>query len=329
MKVLITGGLGYIGSHLRYLLENKGHQVAVLDLKNGHDLRIKEHIVKLFELHLNFDAVVHLAAKISVPESEIMPAYYYDHNTTTIVKLMDVMNKFNCKNLVFSSTAAVYDFDEKNSNNLSETSPIHPHSIYGHSKLMAENILQRLSNKMGINHIIFRFFNVAGTNDAVKLPDRHPHLLPVLMDKYSEGEKISIFGRDYETPDGTCVRDYVHVDDICSAINMALVKLVNCEKYANIINLGTSSGYSVKEVFDVFNKTLDVSDIRHPSGITAEKIRHLDDVNIEKRLEFEYEPRRAGDPASLIADHSRATVELGWKPTYGLEEMISTTIKYW
>ena len=303
MKVLITGGSGYIGSHLSYYLKELGHTVTTIDLKDGFDLKVKRDITSIFEFNDGFDSVVHLAAKISVPESEISPVDYYNNNTLTMVPLLEVMAEFGCKHIIFSSTAAVYNPTETP---LVENSRTNPESIYGHTKLVAENILSRLAIKLGINYVIFRFFNVAGTNEHVRLPDEHPHIIPVIARKHRNDDHLVIYGNDYPTPDKTCVRDYIHVDDICSAISKGLDKLSEDSSYNNTINLGTGRGYSVLDIVRAFNGCVDVNN----------------------PLVYEYSDRRPGDPPYLVANYDKAIKDLNWSPTRSLRDIISSHIMY-
>lgn len=303
MKVLITGGRGYIGKHLQYYLESLGHKITIYDIKDGYDLKQYYILYDVFKLNRGFDAVVHLGALISVPESESQPIEYYDTNTSTMLNILKVMNKFNTKNLIFASTAAVYDFDTS-IKLLTEESNIKPHSIYGHSKFLAEQLLERIGPKFNINYVIFRFFNVAGTNKHVDYKDPNYHLIPTIINKYMSGEKISIFGDDYETQDGTCVRDYIHVDDICSAIYLALNKFIDCDQ-RDIINLGTGSGYSVKEVIDSFNLIL----------------KDQNKIPIESVIR----DRRPGDPGLLVTNNDKAYQKLGWVPKHDLNSILKSS----
>ena len=296
MKIIVTGGEGYIGSHLVKMLKWDGHEVISIDLQNGQDLRNPETYQHIFRE--GADAVVHLAAFISVPESEEKKIEYYINNAEISGPLINLMAENGIRKLIFASTAAVY---APRNDVLDENSPLESASVYGRSKHLAEDIIQRLCPRRGIDYSIFRFFNVGGTTQEIARPDTFPHLIPVLLEKYQKCEPVYIYGQNYDTPDGTCVRDYIHVCDICTALMRSLIK----GEKNQIFNLGTETGYSVKEVFDKFNEILS------SRGIYDE-------------LVYINAPRRSGDPDRLVASNEKAQRLLGWYPTYNMADIINT-----
>lgn len=299
MNVLVTGDKGYIGTHLCYLLKSKGYKIISFDFKNDVDVVDSEDLLNVFKSH-KIDAVVHLAALISVPESEIYYDIYYRNNSVGTYELLLAMSDNNCNKLIFASTAAVYDFNNVDGS-LTEDQPVNSASIYGHTKYLAEQFIEKMCPKFDCDYTIFRFFNVAGTCDEVARPDRHPHLIPAIIKRHLDDKPVNVYGTNYPTKDGTCIRDYVHVMDICNAIWLALEK-GECNE---IINLGTNTGYSVKEVIYKFDQLVE------------------DDVKMDLLK------RREGDPPYLVASNEKAKRVLGWSPKYTLEDMISSTLKYW
>ncbi len=301
--ILVTGGAGYIGSHTVRLLASQGRKVVVLDnLVFGHDRAIvdrdvelvvgdvgdQELVRSLFSKH-GFGAVIHFAAYAYVGESVTNPLKYYQNNTAEPIKLLQVMQEFGCKVFVFSSTCATYGVPDKLP--ITETNQQSPINPYGQSKLMVEKILADCDTAWGLRSACLRYFNASGCSpDGLIGEDHDPetHLIPrVLMAVTGEIEYLEVFGTDYETPDGTCIRDYIHVEDLADAHARALDHLaaggisVRC-------NLGTGVGVSVKEI---------ISAVEEITG---------------KTVPVKYGPRRAGDPASLVADPKLAKELLGW-----------------
>lgn len=284
--ILITGSSGYIGSFLKQKLDLENIKYIGFDLKEYKDIRKREDLEDVFKNN-NIDVVVHLAAYISVPESMEKPLEYYENNTNSMVLLLDIMNKYNCKNIIFSSTANVYKTID---NTVDEESETFINSVYGHSKLLSEQILEQIAPKYNMNYIIYRFFNVAGKKII------GDHLIPMLHNCSKNNKIFNIFGGDYNTADGTCVRDYVSVLDIVEGIYLGIKKLKKEDIYREIINLGSGNGYSVKEIVDIFRKS-------YP-------------------LEYKISPRREGDPPSLTASNEKAFKELGWVTKYNIDDII-------
>ena len=306
MKLLVVGGAGYIGSHMVKLLLGAGHEVVVLDnLSSGHrsslvggvfvqgDLANPTVLERLFLAH-RFDAVFHFASFIEVGESVSNPAKYYRNNFTNTLNLIDAMIRANVKRLVFSSSAAI--FGEPEHTPIKEDHKCDPTNAYGRSKLMVEQALQDYDRAYEFKSICLRYFNAAGADPMGEIGERHDpetHLIPILLQVASgRRRQVKIFGRDYDTPDGTCIRDYIHVQDLCHAHLQALNYLVDAGK-SDAFNLGNGQGFSVQEVLSTVQR------------ITA------------RRVKAEDAPRRAGDPARLVANSSKATRILGWKPQYG------------
>lgn len=306
--ILVFGGAGYIGSHTVKHLMDAGYKPVVADnLVYGHkeavpkevpfelvDLADLRRITNLFRKY-QFDAVIHFAAFAYVGESVTEPAKYYYNNVVGTLNLLDVMMAAGVKNIVFSSTCATYGepvytpIDEKHPQN-----PINP---YGQSKLIIEKVFADYERAYGLHWIALRYFNAAGAGEGIgESHDPETHLIPLVLRAITTGDTVSVFGTDYDTSDGTCIRDYIHVNDLAYAHRLAMEKLSN---YSGAINLGTGLGSSVKEVLKVSEKV---------SG---------------KSCKVNYTDRRAGDPASLFAANEKAKQILGWIPKYGIEEIIS------
>lgn len=311
--ILVMGGAGYIGSHtVKHLLDN-GYEVVVADnLIYGHreavdkrakfvhaDLADLLSLKRLFDEN-KIDAVVHFAAFAYVGESVSEPEKYYYNNVIGTVNLLHTMLAHNVKKIVFSSTCATYGepqytpIDEKH-----QQMPINP---YGRTKLMIEQIFSDYEKAYGLRHIALRYFNAAGCSADGSIGESHTpetHLIPLVLKAIlGKRENIKVFGTDYDTPDGTCIRDYIHVEDLALAHRLALEKL---DSFSGCINLGTGIGTSVKEIINA-----------------AEKVS-------AKKCPVEYVSRRAGDPARLFADNTKAKEILGWKPEYtDIEDIIRT-----
>lgn len=302
-RVLVVGGAGYIGSHMVWVLRQRGAHVVVLDdLSSGHaDAVLDAELVvakmddkavleRLFKEHA-FDAVMHFASFIQVGESMSQPSMYYLNNVADTLVLLDTMRDHGVGRFIFSSTAAV--FGQPTYTPLDEDHPHQPINPYGWSKSIVEHVLSEYSRSYGIRAVSLRYFNAAGAHPDGILGERHPvetHLIPlVLQVATGQREFISVMGTDYDTPDGTCVRDYVHVMDLADAHDRALRYLADGGG-TTAFNLGNGSGYSVAEVIEA---------CRTVTG---------------KPIEVRYAPRRAGDPAVLVADARRARELLGWQP---------------
>ncbi len=316
--ILITGGAGYIGSHCTLDLVKAGFECVVLDsLSEGHkealqtDNFAQADLSKIDQIRAVFDkypikAVIHFAAYCYVGESVTNPEKYYYNNVVNTLNLLQVMKENNVKNIVFSSTCATYGnpkytpIDEKHPQN-----PINP---YGTTKLMIEKILQDYDKAYGLKYIALRYFNASGADNQAEIGESHlieTHLIPlVLQVAQQKRDSIKIFGEDYDTPDGTCVRDYIHVNDLAQAHRLAVKKLLEGSK-SDYYNLGIGKGYSVKEIIEVSEK------------VTGKKINK------------EIADRREGDPPVLLADNKKAKTELGWKPEFTEIEDIITTAWNW
>lgn len=313
LHVLVVGGAGYIGSHMVKQLAKSGCKVTTLDnLVSGHrdavlhgdfvlgDLADKPMLRSLFSSQ-QFDAVMHFASFIQVGESVVKPAMYYENNVANTLNLLDCMQQAGVKKFIFSSTAAT--FGEPQYSPIDERHPQVPINPYGRSKLIVEQILEDYERAYGLQSVCLRYFNAAGADPEGELGERHEpetHLVPLILQAASgRRPSISVFGRDYDTPDGTCVRDYIHITDLCEAHWLALKSLINgagSQRY----NLGNGQGFSVQEVIE--------SALR----VTGRSIEVID------------APRRAGDPAVLVADSTLAIQKLGWQPKYSdLDLMIS------
>lgn len=303
--VLVIGGAGYIGSHMLLALQQKGIQVTVLDnLSNGHadavlygDLVVGDvaDTVLLDQIFTQntIDAVLHFASFIQVGESVTDPAKYYVNNVSNTIGLLNAMQRHGVKNLVFSSTAAT--FGEPQYNPIDERHPQHPINPYGRSKWMVEQLLQDYEQAYGLHSVCLRYFNAAGAHPEGLVGERHEpetHLIPLILQAASgKRSHITVFGRDYDTPDGTCIRDYIHVMDLVQAHVQALEFLDKEHTSANF-NLGNGEGFSVQQVLDV-----------------ARAVTGKDFVVQEGA-------RRAGDPARLVASSALARKVLGWQPQY-------------
>jgi len=305
MKILVVGGAGYIGSHMVKMLSLAGHDVVTLDnLSNGYEDAVKygefvkgdiadsELLNELFSDN-KFDGVMHFASYIQVGESVEKPSMYYKNNVTNTQVLLDAMVEYGIKSFIFSSTAAT--FGEPEYIPIDEAHPQKPINPYGHSKLMVEQILADFDHAYGLKSVSLRYFNAAGADADGELGERHipeTHLVPLVLQAASgRRDNIAIFGTDYDTPDGTCVRDYIHINDLCSAHLLGLEHLV-AGGDSKAYNMGNGQGYSIKEVIDV-----------------AKKVTGND-------FEVKLAERRDGDPAKLVADSSLLQKELGWAPQY-------------
>ncbi|ACI18430.1 UDP-glucose 4-epimerase GalE [Dictyoglomus thermophilum] len=312
--ILVTGGAGYIGSHVVKELLKKGYKVVVLDnLQKGHkkavltpyfenvDLKEKNLLKGVFEKY-EIDAIMHFAALSTVGESMREPFKYYENNILGGLNLLELMKDHNIKYFIFSSTAAVYG--EPQVIPIPEDHPKNPTNVYGSSKLMFEEILNWYDRIYGIKYVSLRYFNAAGADPEGELGEDHrpeTHLIPiVLKTALGQREYVEIYGTDYPTPDGTCIRDYIHVVDLAEAHILALEALFDGMS-SEIFNLGNERGYSVREVISI-----------------AEKV-------VGQKIPVKEGQRRPGDPAVLIASSNKIKKNLKWKPKFNdLETMIST-----
>lgn len=304
--ILIVGGAGYIGSHTNRLLNRQGFKTIVFDnLETGHkefigkskffrgDLRNIGDIEKCFEEYPNIKAVIHFAAYAYVGESVKNPMKYYKNNVIGTINLLEIMKKFNCKNIVFSSTCATYGIPKDIP--ISEEHPQKPINPYGKSKYMIEQILFDYEKAYGLKYVIFRYFNAAGASyDSTIGEDHTPetHIIPLLLDVALKRKSfIEIYGNDYDTKDGTCIRDYIHVEDLANAHYLG-VKYLFEKNSSNIYNLSNGRGFSVKELVETV------------------------EIVTKKEIPYKICPRRVGDPAILIGSYKKAENELGWNRKY-------------
>lgn len=315
MTILVLGGAGYIGSHTVYELIDNGEDVVIIDnLLTGHeeavhpkarfykgDIRDKEFLDSVFKKE-KIDAVIHFAASSLVGESMEKPLKYYDNNLCGTKILLDSMVEHGIDKIVFSSTAAVYGEPERIP--ILETDTTEPTNTYGETKLSMEKMFKWVGKAHGLRYVSLRYFNACGAHVSGKIGEDHnpeSHLIPLILQvPNGKREFISIFGEDYQTKDGTCIRDYIHVTDLAQAHILAVKYLQNGGE-SDIFNLGNGIGFSVKEVIETARR---VTQNAIPAKVT---------------------PRRAGDPAKLIASSDKAKKVLGWKPQHAeLDEIIST-----
>jgi UDP-glucose 4-epimerase len=315
MRVLVVGGAGYIGSHTVYELIKNHQEVIILDnLSSGYmelvhpeakfyqgDIRLKADVVNVFKKE-KIDVVMHFAAKIIVPESVQIPLEYYYNNVEGVRVLLEVMNEFNVKKFVFSSTAAVYGEASGVCQEDMVTKPINP---YGETKLACEKMISWVANAHDFKYVVFRYFNVAGADKSLKIglmKDQLTHLIPVAIQGIiGIRDHLTIYGNDYPTKDGTCIRDYIHVSDLAYAHVLGAHYLFDGGK-SETINLGSSTGYTVLEVAQAVN---DIAPLKVVIG-----------------------PRRDGDPAELIASNEKARRILKWVPKYSLKDIVLSDYNY-
>lgn len=310
MKILVIGGAGYIGSHMVKMLKQFDCSVTTLDdLSGGHRNAVLfgdfikgsfgDYEVLNAVLSRGFDAVMHFASFIQVGESVQHPDKYYRNNLANTLALLDVMRLHGVNKLIFSSTAAI--FGEPEYIPIDENHPKKPINPYGYSKLIVEQILSDYDRAYGLKSVCLRYFNAAGADPEGELGERHnpeTHLIPLILEVVrGRRSHVSVFGRDYDTPDGTCIRDYIHVNDLCFAHFLALKSLMSGQ-CSQVFNLGNGNGFSVQQVID------------SAQLISGKAIRVLD------------MPRRNGDPAQLVADSSKARKLLDWQPRFSDLETI-------
>lgn len=320
MNVLLTGGLGFIGSHCAVELIKQNYQVIIIDnlsnssidvlenIKNitnvkpifyNYDLTNEPQINDVFNNH-HIDTVINLVGYKAVGESVTNPLKYYDNNITSLLVLIKIMNKYHVKNLIFSSSATVYGHPETLP--LTEDCKVNVLNPYGQTKLMSELILRDCQKAYDLNVTILRYFNPVGAHPSGLLGENPTsiatNLFPVIINCYKQNQPIFVFGSDYDTKDGTGVRDYIHVCDLAVGHIMAMYNIDKLKIY----NLGTGQGYSVLDIINGFEKYI--------------------------KLSYEFKDRRPGDSAIVYADPQKANIELGWVTQYNLDNMIQHTIKY-
>ncbi|WP_087118611.1 UDP-glucose 4-epimerase GalE [Ligilactobacillus salivarius] len=320
MATLVLGGAGYIGSHTVDRLIEKGEKTIVVDsLVTGHrqavnkdakfyqgDIADKDFMRQVFKENSDIDAVIHFAAYSLVAESMKKPLKYFDNNTAGMVKLLEVMNEFSIDKIVFSSTAATYGIPETVP--IKETTPQNPINPYGESKLMMEKIMRWADKAYGIKFVPLRYFNVAGAKPDGSIGEDHmpeTHLLPIVLQvAMGKRDKLQIFGDDYNTPDGTNIRDYVHPLDLADAHILA-VDYLKAGNPSTAFNLGSSTGFSNREILEAARKVTN------------------------KEIPAEIAPRRGGDPDVLVASSTKAREVLGWKPQFDdISKIIETAWKW-
>ncbi len=312
--ILIVGGAGYIGSHINKFLHSQGKKTLVLDnLSYGHsefvkwgefiegDLSDEKLLSQIFEKY-PIDAVMHFAAFTYVGESVENPQKYYKNNLENTLNLLNVMKDYHVNKFIFSSTCAVYGEPEKLP--LSEDHPLNPVNPYGNTKLMVEKILEDYSQAYNFNYVSLRYFNAAGADPDMEIGEWHnpeTHLIPLVLDAASgRRESVSIYGTDYPTPDGTCIRDYIHVLDLAQAHYKAL-EYLNENNNSQVFNLGNGNGFSVKEIIETCQE------------VTGRKIKVIEDAP------------RPGDPPILVGSSQKARKMLGWNPKWtNIKDIIST-----
>jgi len=315
--ILVTGGAGYIGSHVVKELLRQNHKPIVFDnLQTGHrkatknvlfiegDLSDREKLAEAFQAN-SIDAVMHFAADCLVGESVDDPVKYFNNNVKNSLKLIEMMEEFSVMKIVFSSSAAVYG--EPKQIPISEAHPCAPTNPYGETKWIIEKVLQTFHEGGKLNFISLRYFNAAGADPEGELGEDHypeTHLIPFVIKATLDGTSVPVFGTDYDTSDGTCIRDYIHVTDLAQAHILALKKLDQW-KMSGTYNLGNGNGYSVREVMETVKK------------VTGRKVAAIDS------------PRRPGDPARLVAGSEKIKEELGWIPRYPDLEAIVETAYHW
>ena len=303
--ILVTGGLGYLGSHICKYLRKDGYKVIVYDRNHipshryfdsfyPHDIRDKFYVVKAFRQN-KIDAVIHLAGRIEVGESMKHPTEFWDNNVAGTATLLNVMNEFGVKNIVFSSTAAVY---EPTDYPIREENRFANNSVYGNTKIACERMIQ--DSKM--NYGIFRYFNLAGCDPEIDIGENHEpetHLIPNIFENINN---FVVNGNDYLTDDGTCVRDYVHITDVAYAHIKGLERVLKDKSF--ILNLGTGKGHSILEIIDI---------VEQATG---------------KKVNYTFGPKREGDPDYLVANVDRAKELLGYLPKHDIQSIVETAYKW-
>jgi UDP-glucose 4-epimerase len=318
MKILVVGGAGYIGSHMIKRFQDTDHQIEVLDnLSTGFEVNTQNYKLHVCDLSNkdqvhqilkdnNYESIMHFASFINVGESYIYPKKYYDNNVINTLNLLDCMVDLKISNFIFSSTAAVYG--EPSSTPIKEDQNIAPVNPYGNTKAIVEKILKDYDEAYGLKYISLRYFNACGAHIDGTIGERHDpetHLIPLILQSASGRRKeFKVYGDDYDTKDGTCVRDYIHVMDLAEAHLLSLEKLIKNQK-SDIFNIGNNKGFSVKEI------------IRMAERVTQSKIP------------YEITSRRKGDPSELIADNKKISENLNWSANYSDLKTILETAWEW
>ena len=318
MKILVVGGAGYIGSHMIKRFQDTDHQIEVLDnLSTGFEVNTQNYKLHVCDLSNkdqvhqilkdnNYESIMHFASFINVGESYIYPKKYYDNNVINTLNLLDCMVDLKISNFIFSSTAAVYG--EPSLTPIKEDQNIAPVNPYGNTKAIVEKILKDYDQAYGLKYISLRYFNACGAHIDGTIGERHDpetHLIPLILQSASGRRKeFKVYGDDYDTKDGTCVRDYIHVMDLAEAHLLSLEKLIKNQK-SDIFNIGNNKGFSVKEI------------IRMAERVTQSKIP------------YEITSRRKGDPSELIADNKKISEKLNWSANYSDLKTILETAWEW
>ena len=318
MKILVVGGAGYIGSHMIKRFQDTDHQIEVLDnLSTGFEVNTQNYKLHVCDLSNkdqvhqilkdnNYESIMHFASFINVGESYIYPKKYYDNNVINTLNLLDCMVDLKISNFIFSSTAAVYG--ETSSTPIKEDQNIAPVNPYGNTKAIVEKILKDYDEAYGLKYISLRYFNACGAHIDGTIGERHDpetHLIPLIVQSASGRRKdFKIYGDDYDTKDGTCVRDYIHVMDLADAHLSSLEKLIKNQK-SDIYNIGNNQGFSVKEIISM-----------------AEKVT-------QSKIPYEITSRRKGDPSELIADNKKISENLNWSANYSDLQTILETAWEW
>ena len=318
MKILVVGGAGYIGSHMIKRFQDTDYQIEVLDnLSTGFEVNTQNYKLHVCDLSNkdqvhqilkdnNYESIMHFASFINVGESYIYPKKYYDNNVINTLNLLDCMVDLKISNFIFSSTAAVYG--EPSSTPIKEDQNIAPVNPYGNTKAIVEKILKDYDEAYGLKYISLRYFNACGAHIDGTIGERHDpetHLIPLILQSASGRRKdFKIYGDDYDTKDGTCVRDYIHVMDLANAHLSSLEKLIKNQK-SDIYNIGNNQGFSVKEIISM-----------------AEKVT-------QSKIPYEITSRRKGDPSELIADNKKISENLNWSANYSDLQTILETAWEW
>lgn len=311
-KILVTGGAGYIGSHTRYFLQKRGHSVVVADnLSRGYEEAVPADILRVIDISETekmerllrdeqVEAVIHFAAYIAVGESTEKPELYFANNVSGSLSLFEAMLRAGVKRVVFSSSAASYGVPNRVP--IREDEPAAPINPYGESKVMVEVMMRWLDKYRGLRGIPLRYFNACGAEPEAGLGERHDpetHLIPLMLRAVQRGKPMTIYGDDYPTPDGTCIRDYIHVSDLAEAHVLCIEHLLSGGA-SDAFNVGTGEGHSVREVLTAVER------------VTGKPVPHT------------MGPRREGDPPSLVADSQKLQRALGWTPQRAdLERIVS------
>ena len=318
MKILVVGGAGYIGSHMIKRFQDTDYQIEVLDnLSTGFEVNTQNYKLHVCDLSNkdqvhqilkdnNYESIMHFASFINVGESYIYPKKYYDNNVINTLNLLDCMVDLKISNFIFSSTAAVYG--ETSSTPIKEDQNIAPVNPYGNTKAIVEKILKDYDEAYGLKYISLRYFNACGAHIDGTIGERHDpetHLIPLILQSASGRRKdLKVYGDDYDTKDGTCVRDYIHVMDLADAHLLSLEKLIKNQK-SDIYNIGNNQGFSVKEIISM-----------------AEKVT-------QSKIPYEITSRRKGDPSELIADNKKISENLNWSANYSDLQTILETAWEW